>query len=213
MIEAVIFYFFAANLVAAATGVIVARNSVHAVLSLVLAFFSSAALWLLLEAEFLAIILVLVYVGALMVLFLFVVMMVDTDVSPIRRALARYVPLGVLITTLIALQMAVVLGSRRFGREIFPPPERVAAGHSNTKQLGELLYTAYAYPFEIAGAILLLGIVAAISLTLRHRPRSRGRPAAWTTVRREDRVRLVRMASGNEIDKEGGGAAESEVSS
>lgn len=212
MIEAVIFYFFAANLVAAATGVIVARNSVYAVLFLVLAFFSSAALWLLLEAEFLAIILVLVYVGALMVLFLFVVMMVDTDVVPLRSAVARYLPLGALIATLIALQMAVVLGSRRFGREIFPPPERVAAGHSNTKQLGELLYTVYAYPFEIAGAILLLGIVAAISLTLRQGPRSRGRPAGWTTVRREDRVRLVSMASGNEADKKGG-AAENEVSS
>jgi NADH-quinone oxidoreductase subunit J len=208
VIEAVIFYFFAVSLVGAATGVITARNSVYAVLFLVLAFFSSAGLWLLLEAEFLAIILVLVYVGALMVLFLFVVMMVDFDAVQIKETVSRYLPLGALVAILIALQMAVVVGSRHFGLEVFPAPERMAADYSNTRQLGELLYTVYVYPFEIAGAILLLAIVAAISLTLR--PRSRGRPARWTTVRRAERVRLVRMASGREDDEEPGAAPASD---
>jgi NADH-quinone oxidoreductase subunit J len=207
VIEAVIFYFFAAILVGAAVGVIAARNSVHAVLFLVLAFFSSAGLWLLLEAEFLAIILVLVYVGALMVLFLFVVMMVDLDGARAREEVSRHLPLGALVAVLIALQMAVVLGSRHFGLDVFPPPQRMAADFSNTEQLGELLYTVYVYPFEIAGAILLLAIVAAISLTLRHREGGRGRPARWTTVRREDRVRLVGMASRRKAGTDAGGDA------
>jgi NADH-quinone oxidoreductase subunit J len=209
VIEAIIFYFFAASLVGAALGVILARNSVYAVLSLVLCFFSSAGLWLLLEAEFLAIILVLVYVGALMVLFLFVVMMVDLDAVDIREAVSRHLPLGALVAILIALQMAVVLGARRFGIEVFPAPERAAADFSNTRQLGELLYTVYVYPFEIAGAILFLAIVAAITLTLRHRPAVRSRPARWTSVRRADRVRLVSMDSEQRVGSED--AADDEV--
>jgi NADH-quinone oxidoreductase subunit J len=191
--ERVIFYFFAAVLIGAATGVITARNSVHAALCLVLAFFSSAALWLLLEAEFLAIILVLVYVGAVMVLFLFVVMMLDIKSSRTRRLGARHLPLGALVAALIAVQMGIVVGARRFGVDVFPPPERRPPDYSNTRELGELLYTVYVYPFEIAGAILLLAIVAAISLTLRPRVSRRRRPQRWTTVRRAERVRLVEM--------------------
>jgi NADH-quinone oxidoreductase subunit J len=194
-LERAIFYFFAAILIGAATGVITARNSVHAALFLVLSFFSSAALWLLLEAEFLAIILVLVYVGAVMVLFLFVVMMLDIKSTRAGRAGVRHLPLGAAIAALIALQMAIVVGSRRFGADLFPAPERRPPDYSNTRELGELLYTVYVYPFEIAGAILLLAIVAAICLTLRPRVSARRRPRRWTTVRRAERIRLVEMPS------------------
>ena len=212
MIETVIFYFFAACLVGAATGVITARNSVYAVLFLVLAFFSCAGLWLLLEAEFLAIILVLVYVGALMVLFLFVVMMVDLDAVQIRKDVSRYLPFGALVAILIALQMAVVIGSRQFGLDLFPRPERMPADYSNTRELGELLYTVYVYPFEIAGAILLVAIVAAISLTLRHRRSTRDEPKRWTGVRRDERVRLVHMPPEHQTRREGrDGASRDEV--
>lgn len=193
--EQVIFYFFAAILVGSAAGVVMLRNSVHAVLFLVLAFFSSAGLWILLEAEFLAIVLVLVYVGAVMVLFMFVVMMLDINKTQMRDGLGRHLPVGALVAFLIALQMSVVLGANHFGIEVFPLPERVGADYSNTRELGMLLYTVYAYPFELAGAILLVAIVAAIALTLRHRGGSRKSTPQWANIRREDRVRLVDMPS------------------
>jgi NADH-quinone oxidoreductase subunit J len=194
--EQAIFYFFSAVLIFAAGMVITARNPVHAVLFLVLAFFTSAALWLLLEAEFLAIVLVLVYVGAVMVLFLFVVMMLDINLAPLREGFARYLPIGVLVLALVVLEMVLVVGPRRFGLEAVTAPARQAAEYSNTETLGELLYTVYVYPFEVASVILLVAIVAAIALTLRRRPDTRkqevGRQVA---VNRSERVRLVRMAA------------------
>jgi len=194
--EQAIFYFFSAVLIFAAGMVITARNPVHAVLFLVLAFFTSAALWLLLEAEFLAIVLVLVYVGAVMVLFLFVVMMLDINLAPLREGFARYLPVGILVLALVVLEMVLVVGPRLFGPEAVTAPARQAAEYSNTETLGELLYTVYVYPFEVASVILLVAIVAAIALTLRRRPDTRkqevGRQVA---VNRSERVRLARMAA------------------
>ena len=194
MAELVIFYCFAAILLFAAFRVITVRNPVHAALFLVLAFFSSACVWLLLEAEFLAIVLVLVYVGAVMVLFLFVVMMLDINLTPLREGFTRYLGLGVTIAVLIVVQLLLVLGSGRFGLELVGAPERRGADYSNTEELGVLLYTVYAYPFEIAAAVLLVAIIAAISLTMRRRPGIKAQnPAEQVAVRRADRVRLVKM--------------------
>ena len=196
MAELVIFYCFAAILVFAAFRVITVRNPVHAALFLVLAFFSSACVWLLLEAEFLAIVLVLVYVGAVMVLFLFVVMMLDINLTPLREGFTRYLGLGAVIAALIVVQLLLVLGSGRFGLELTGAPERRGADYSNTEELGVLLYTVYAYPFEIAAVVLLVAIIAAISLTMRRRPGIKAQnPADQVAVRREDRVRLVKMRS------------------
>jgi len=190
-----LFYAFAAVLVGAALGVITARNPVHSVLYLVLAFFTSAALWLLMEAEFLALTLVLVYVGAVMVLFLFVVMMLDIDLAALRAGFTRYLPLGLVVAALIVWEMASVLGPARFGPGRVAAPAPHGAGYSNTKALGETLYTQHLYAFEVAALILLVAIVAAIALTLRRRPDTRRQdPARQVRVRRRDRVRLVRMA-------------------
>ncbi len=192
--EKFIFYMFAAILVFAAIRVITAKNPVHAALFLVLSFFSCAALWLLLEAEFLAITLVLVYVGAVMVLFLFVVMMLDVNLIPLREGFIRYLPVGALVAILIFAQLAAVLGSKRLGLEFFPTPVRKAADYSNTAELGSVLYTQYVYPFEIAAVILLVAIIAAITLTMRRRVGLRYQnPSEQVAVRREDRVRLVKM--------------------
>ncbi|RJQ47655.1 MAG: NADH-quinone oxidoreductase subunit J [Gammaproteobacteria bacterium] len=198
--EQIIFYIFASILTLSALGVITARNPVHAVLLLVLAFFTSAALWLLLEAEFLAITLVLVYVGAVMVLFLFVVMMLDINITRMREGFARYLPLGMLVALVIAFEMALVLGPQHFGLERVPAPMRHTAGYSNTAELGSVLYTVYLYPFEIAAAILLVAIVAAIALTLRKRTQNTRyqNPGEQVLVRREDRVRIVKMLSEQE---------------
>ncbi|MCP5421068.1 MAG: NADH-quinone oxidoreductase subunit J [Gammaproteobacteria bacterium] len=194
--EKFLFYVFAAILIFAAARVITVRNPVHAALFLVLAFFSSAALWLLLEAEFLAITLVLVYVGAVMVLFLFVVMMLDINIAPLREGFIRYLPIGAAIAVIIVLEMGLVVGSRYFGSEHFSQPIVHAADYSNTKELGRVLYTDYVYPFEIAAVILLVAIIAAISLTLRRRPETKYQePTRQIAVRRNDRVRLVSMAA------------------
>jgi NADH-quinone oxidoreductase subunit J len=194
MVELGIFYVFAFVLVFAGLMVITARNPVHAALFLVLAFFSCSGLWLLLEAEFLAIALVLVYVGAVMVLFLFVVMMLDINLAPLREGFARYLPIGILVALLIAAQIAVVVGPEHMGLDKMPAPERVAADYSNTEALGRVLYTEYVYAFEIAAVILLVAIVAAIALTMRRRPGSRTQiPSEQVAVRRADRVRLVKM--------------------
>ena len=196
MAEFVVFYCFAAILVFAAFRVITVRNPVHAALFLVLAFFSSACVWMLLEAEFLAIVLVLVYVGAVMVLFLFVVMMLDINLAPLREGFTRYLGLGAAVAVLIVVQLLLVLGSDRFGLERVGAPVRRAADYSNTEELGVLLYTVYAYPFEIAAVVLLVAIIAAISLTMRRRPGIKAQnPAEQVAVRRSDRVRLVKMRS------------------
>jgi NADH-quinone oxidoreductase subunit J len=193
-VERVIFYSFAAILVYAAARVISVRNPVHAALHLVLAFFTCAGLWLLLEAEFLAITLVLVYVGAVMVLFLFVVMMLDINTSPLREGFIRYLPVGLSVAALIVLEMFLVVRARSFGSEIMAIPERHGADYSNVRELGGVLYTDYVYAFEIASVILLVAIIAAIALTMRKRPETRSQnPAEQIAVKRADRVRVVAM--------------------
>ena len=194
--EKFIFYVFAAILVFAAVRVITVRNPVHAALHLVLAFFTTAGLWLLLEAEFLAITLVLVYVGAVMVLFLFVVMMLDVNVAPLKEGFARYLPVALPVAILMLVEMLLVVGSQYFSDERMPAPPRHGADYSNTRELGSVLYTDYVYPFEIAAVILLVAIIAAIALTLRRRPDTKYlNPADQVKVRREDRVRMVKMKS------------------
>jgi NADH-quinone oxidoreductase subunit J len=192
----ILFYLFATVLVYAAARVITIRNPVHAALHLVLAFFSAACLWMLLEAEFLAIALVLVYVGAVMVLFLFVVMMLDINTSPLREGFVRYLPAGVLVALAIFVEMLAVVGTRYFGSEVISIPARHAAGYSNVRELGAVLYTDYVYPFEIAAVILLVAIIAAIALTMRKRPETKYQdPSQQVIVKRADRVRLVSMPS------------------
>jgi NADH-quinone oxidoreductase subunit J len=203
--QEIIFWFFSAVLVFAALRVITARNPVHAALFLVLAFCTSAGLWIQLEAEFLGIALILVYVGAVMVLFLFVVMMLDINIERLRQGFWSYLPVGGLVALLLVIEMALVLGGPWFGLEEAPRPAPAPEGYSNTKELGRLIYTDYVYPFELAAVILLVAIVAAIALTLRRR-KSAGRhidPAQQVQVRRADRVRIVSMPAEK---KEGGEA-------
>ena len=191
-----VFYFFAAILVLSALGVITARNPVHAALLLVLAFCTSAALWMQLQAEFLAITLVLVYVGAVMVLFLFVVMMLDINLARLREGFWSYLPLGAVVALLLVAEMVIVLGGRYAGFGDVPAPPPLPAGYSNTKELGRLIYTDYVYPFEIAAVILLVAIVSAIAITLRRRKGTKYLdPAKQIAVRRGDRVRIVSMPS------------------
>jgi len=192
--EAFAFWAFAAVLVFAALRVITARNPVHAALFLVLAFFTAAALWMLLRAEFLAIALVLVYVGAVMVLFLFVVMMLDINIERLRAGFWSYLPLGAAVGFVIVVEMVLVLGGRYFGLQALPSPADPGPGHSNTKELGRLLYTDYVYPFELAAVVLLVAIIAAIALTLRRRKDTKYQsPVRQAAVRRGERVRLVSM--------------------
>ncbi|MDZ7753753.1 MAG: NADH-quinone oxidoreductase subunit J [Gammaproteobacteria bacterium] len=196
MSQLVIFFVFAAMLVFAGVMVITVRNAVHSALFLVLAFFSSAAIWLLMEAEFLAIVLVLVYVGAVMVLFLFVVMMLDVNTARLKEGFIRYLPVGLLVAVLIAFQLIMVVGGERFGLEDYPKPVPKAADYSNTEALGAVLYTEYLLAFEVAAVILLVAIVAAISLTMRRRATVKHqKPEVQVAVRREDRIRIVSMAS------------------
>lgn len=189
-----LFYIFAAVLVLAALGVITARNPVHCALFLVFAFLNSAVIWLLLEAEFLALTLVVVYVGAVMVLWLFVVMMMDVDVERLRKGFTRYAPIGALIALVVIAQIGLVVWVRQLGLEpaavVAPKPQ----GYSNTAELGTLLYTDYLYPFEIAAVILLVAIVAAITLTMRKRPGQKLQDISrQVSVRARDRVRIVKM--------------------
>ncbi|WJW76479.1 NADH-quinone oxidoreductase subunit J [Thiohalobacter sp. IOR34] len=192
--EKLVFYVFAAILLFAAGRVITVRNPVYAVLHLVLAFFSCAALWLLLEAEFLAITLVLVYVGAVMVLFLFVVMMLDINLAPLREGFVRYLPVALPVAALMLLEMILVVTSRVFSE--MPAPAGHGPDYSNTRELGSVLYTDYVYAFEIASVILLVAIIAAIALTLRRRPGTKYQtPSQQIAVRPEDRLRVVKMAA------------------
>lgn len=188
-----LFYLFAAVLLFAAFRVITSRNSVYAALYLVLAFFQASAIWLLLRAEFLAISLVLVYVGAVMVLFLFVVMMLDINVDALRQGFWKHFPLAAGVGALIALEMAAVLMG---GFRLSEPRRPMASGPdtSNTLELGKLLYTEYLYPLEIAAVILLVAIVAAIALTLRARKDTKYvNPSDQVRVKARDRVRIVQM--------------------
>jgi NADH-quinone oxidoreductase subunit J len=186
-----VFYLFAALMVLAGLRVITTRNPVHAALWLVLAFFTAAALWLLLQAEFLAIALVLVYVGAVMVLFLFVVMMLDVNFDSMRQHFKSYVPVGLLVGALVLLEMALVIVSSAIGGQDPLPP---APQGSNTKALGRLIYVDYVYPFEVAAVVLLVAIIAAIALTHRKRKATKYQdPGKQVKVRRKDRVRLVQV--------------------
>jgi NADH-quinone oxidoreductase subunit J len=195
-------------LVVAAVGVITARNPVHAALLLVLAFFTASGHWLLLQAEFLAITLVLVYVGAVMVLFLFVVMMLDINLAKLREGFWRYLPLGAVVALVLVVEMSLILVSRSVGFGDMPQPPALPDNLSNTKELGRLIYTEYVYPFEIAAVILLVAIVAAIALTLRRRKQSRYiDPAAQIGIRRKDRVRIVTMASESRESQDAGSEA------
>ena len=196
MITGVMFYAFAAVLIVAALGVITSRNPVHSALFLVLAFVQSAVLWLLVEAEFLAIALVLVYVGAVMVLFLFVVMMLDINVEELRKGFTRYLPLGVAVALIVVVEIGHVIWFRAQGLQFMTTPQGQPADYSNTKELGRVLYTEHVYAFEIASVILLLAIVAAITLTMRKRPGLKVQDIAkQVAVRREDRVRIVKVES------------------
>jgi NADH-quinone oxidoreductase subunit J len=201
MIELLLFYTFSIVLLGSAIGVIGARNTVHSALLLILCFFTCGMLWMLLEAEFLAIALVLVYVGAVMVLFLFVVMMLDVDVVAVNAGFTRYLPVGFMVGAVMLFELGSVVLGRRFGLSFYPAPERMELGTSNTQALGELLYTVYVYPVEIAAVILLVAIVAAISLTLRHRPDARSQDiASQVRTKSADRLKMVDVKS-----EEGGG--------
>jgi NADH-quinone oxidoreductase subunit J len=190
----VVFYVLASILVVSGLRVITTRNPVQAALFLVLAFFTAAGIWLLLEAEFLAIALVLVYVGAVMVLFLFVVMMLDINLDKLREGFWRYLPLGATVGILMVIEMGMILGVKHFGSDVVSEPMAHRSDYSNTAELGRHLYTEYLLPFEIASVVLLVAIVAAIALTLRERKDSKFiDPAEQVKVKRADRVRLVKM--------------------
>jgi NADH-quinone oxidoreductase subunit J len=194
MFETWLFLLFGAVLLVSGVLVITARNPVHGVLFLVLAFFTAAGIWLLLRAEFLAIALVVVYVGAVMVLFLFVVMMLDINLERVREGFWRNLPLALIVGGIMVFEMVAVLLNRIYGTRPLATP--VPANYSNTKELGRVLYTQYAYAFEIAAVLLLVAIIAAIALTLRRRKDSRSQdPSAQVRARREDRVQLVSMPS------------------
>ncbi len=192
-----LFYVFAALMLFAAFRVITARNPVHAALYLVLAFFQAAAVWILLKAEFLAIALVLVYVGAVMVLFLFVVMMLDINLDGVRQGFWKHFPLAGTVGAIIALEMSYVLmGGFREPPKAANVVGQIGAQVSNTKELGKVLYSEYIYPLEIAAVILLVAIIAAIALTLRERKDSKSQnPSEQVRVKRADRVTLVKMKS------------------
>jgi len=191
--ELFIFYVFAATTLFSAVAVVTVRNPIYAALFLILAFFSSAAIWILLEAEFLGVVLVLVYVGAVMVLFLFVIMMLDINIDILKEGFTRYLPIGVLVAIAVAAQMILVMKSNTFDR---PIPESAPLSASNTEALGEILYTEYMYPFEVAAVILVVAIIAAIALTLRRRDGvKKQNQAEQIRTRKSDRLRVVKMKS------------------
>jgi NADH-quinone oxidoreductase subunit J len=196
MFPTILFFILAGTLIAAALGVILARNPVYSALLLVLCFFNSAVIWLLLDAEFLGIVLVLVYVGAVMVLFLFVVMMLDINLEELRKGLANYWPLAVAVAGFVVFAMINVIVVKHLGGMSMRTAPPLTAGYSNTRDLGTALFTRYAYPAQLAAVILLVASVAAIVLTLRRR--TGGKPqniAMQVAVRAKDRVRIVKMAS------------------
>jgi len=197
MITDLLFFAFAGMVVASAIGVVASRNPVHSALFLVLTFFSCSAIWLMLEAEFLAITLVLVYVGAVMVLFLFVVMMLDINIAKMREGFVSYLPVGILFALLMLAVMVWVVGPVGpdvMGTAALDNAVKHAADYSNTEALGEILYTDYVLAFEIAAVILLVAIIAAIALTLRRRPATKYQtPGKQIKVKRDDRLKVIKM--------------------
>ena len=190
--ETFVFYVFSAFVVLSALMVITVNNPVRAAFFLVLTFFSSAAIWLLLEAEFLAIILIIVYVGAVMVLFLFVVMMLDINLAQLKEGFVKNLPLAVAVALVMFATIYFIVGGNQFDAYNFAPPERHAADYSNVSELGKVLYTEYVFAFEIAAVILLVGIVAAISLTLRRRPNTKHQKVEnQVAVKKSDRLRVM----------------------
>jgi NADH-quinone oxidoreductase subunit J len=191
-LQMVCFVAFAVVALGAALAVVLAKNTVHAVLSLVLTFFSVACLWILAQAEFLGLALVVVYVGAVMVLFLFVVMMLDIDLEPMREGFIKYLPVGIGAAVIMLVEMLGIIGIKTFDIQAGPDP----AGESNIDWLGEALFTHFLLPFETAALILTVGLVAAVALALRVRTFSkRQNAAAQSAVRVSDRIRLVKMAT------------------
>jgi NADH-quinone oxidoreductase subunit J len=196
MFQLICFYAFATVTVVAAMGVITLRNTVHAVLALVLTFFSTACIWLLAEAEFLAIALIVVYVGAVMVLFLFVVMMLDINQERLREGFIKFLPVGIIVAMVMLGEMLALIGVRAMHAQVMGANPAAVAGVSNTEWLGHALYTQFLLPFEIAALILTVGVVAAVVLTLRHRTGSRHQQASQQVlVNPRDRVRVVKMAA------------------
>jgi len=195
-LQLICFYAFAFVTVAAALSVITLKNTVHAVLALVLTFFSSACLWMLLEAEFLALALIVVYVGAVMVLFLFVVMMLDIDQEKMREGFVKFLPVGLIVALVMLVEMLGLIGVRAMHAQVMGANPALVAGMSNTAWLGQALYTKFLLPFEIAALILTVGVVAAVALTLRERRDARYEsPSQQVKVDPRDRVRIVKMAA------------------
>jgi NADH-quinone oxidoreductase subunit J len=195
--EQIIFYLFSSVLIISAISMVTVRNPVFSALFLILCFFTSSALWILLEAEFLGVVLILVYVGAVMVLFLFVIMMLDINLDTMREGFIRYLPVGLLVAIAVAAEMIMVLRSDVFKMDV---PAPAPASYSNTEALGEILYTQYVYPFEIAAVILVVAIIAAIVLTLRRRPETKKQnPSRQVRVKNTDRIRVVEMKSEKKV--------------
>ena len=192
--QAVVFYILSAILIFAGFRVVTAKNPVHAALYLVLAFFTASGHWLLLQAEFLAIALVLVYVGAVMVLFLFVVMMLDMDKAPLRQGYVRYLPVGLVVAVLMLVQMLALIGVRSAAQAPLADNAAVATDIPNITWLARALFTDFMLPFEVAAVILTVAVVAAVMLTLRRRPGAKHQnPAEQVRVKAADRVRMVKM--------------------
>jgi NADH-quinone oxidoreductase subunit J len=196
LLQLICFYAFGFVTVAAALSVITLKNTVHAVLALVLTFFSAACLWMLIDAEFLALALIVVYVGAVMVLFLFVVMMLDIDQERLREGFVKFLPVGVIVAAVMLVEMLGLIGVRAMHARVMGADPAAAAGMSNIEWLGMALYTHYLLPFEVAALILTVGVVAAVALTLRQRGDARYETAAQQVrVNPRDRVRIVKMAA------------------
>ncbi|WP_407276314.1 NADH-quinone oxidoreductase subunit J [Halothiobacillus sp. DCM-1] len=195
-----LFYVFASSAVLSAIRVVSVKNPVHAALFLVLTFFSTALVWILMEAEFLGIVLLLVYVGAVMVLFLFVVMMLDINLAPLREGFVRNLPVGVFVALVMVIELGLVVGAHSFGLGVYPAPAPAPAETANTLALGSVLYTDFVYPFEIAAFILLVAIVAAIVLAHRKRDGVLYQNIdAQVRVRRDDRLRIVSMPASRPV--------------
>ncbi len=198
-VENVIFYILSLGLVVSSLAMIFSRNAAKAALFLVWAFFSAAGIWILLEAEFLAVTLILVYVGAVMVLFLFVIKMLNIDKSTLRAKFAGYLPLGLAVALIIIAEMILVLGDAQFGLEVVAAPERHGADYSNITELALQLYTVYIYPFELAAVLLLIAIIAAITLVHRKEvDRKKQNISEQVSVSAKDRVRLVSITTNKE---------------